>query len=117
MTRGKTCEHCGEAFTPDRSRPRQRFCSLSCSSSRKRLPWIVCAGCAARFPQRHSTQRFCSVECRQAAMAPLTLRCPICDRVVTRQRSRQRFCSLQCANLSQRLGVSQHVTNRERVVA
>ena len=61
---GRLCAFCGGSFLVYREHPQQIFCSRShAKQACRRLPWISCAGCHERFPQRRSRQVFCSLPC------------------------------------------------------
>jgi len=68
-TQMRSCDQCGQEFTPRRRR--QRFCSRACKLAyhgllRKALERANCAYCGAVFRPRRSTARFCRPACRAA---------------------------------------------------
>jgi len=122
MTR--KCPVCGEDFTPNPSRPMQRFCSRACKyhdgsarqwqrrkaeiektrpvRQRKRADRSPrpCELCGTVFtpPPTHPHVRFCSKRCaNRAKVAAFTPRvCAWCGKSFKPRAGKQRFCSRRC---------------------
>lgn len=63
LLESRICECCGESYGP--SHKLSRFCSISCSSSRKRKEPIfkTCAACDREYEVKHEGSSFCSSKC------------------------------------------------------
>lgn len=93
------CEFCNIKYTPKHKK--SRFCSIKCSSSRKRkeLEYKDCEVCGENFVLQYENKRFCSSKCwgifQEKEKLPKQ-KCVICDKLYTPYRPSSIYCSRSC---------------------
>jgi len=103
------CEYCGNYFQV-KSKPRRgatsKYCSTSCSKSRKLVHIKQCQYCFICYETRRPKQKFCTRYCRSLGRRSLKNKkyvCVVCLSDFIPNYKKQACCSTECAKIKETL--------------
>lgn len=115
----KTCQNCGQSFTPKSRKNKNKYCSPKCYWQSKCLLPKACEVCGEPVKSKLASARFCSCRCAgtacsRKAKAQVVARC--CEQcgVEYSVRRESRFCSWACFTQFRRSHSTAKQTSDER---